>query len=76
MTSAIEYRAKAAKLRELAAQATDPVSAEIYAALARDYEAAATELEQRDANESGSAAPPPRASKAPNGTHRRRPGSS
>lgn len=46
MPSATEYHAKAARMRELSAQTTDPALAETLTLLAEDYEAAAAELER------------------------------
>lgn len=45
MTSAAEYRAKAAKMHELAAETADPELAAIYVDLAKDYEAVAKDYE-------------------------------
>jgi hypothetical protein len=54
MRTAAEFRAKAARIRKLAAHLNDPGAAEALRQLAQEYEAEAERIEKTDANGSGS----------------------
>lgn len=53
MNDAIHYRIRAAEFREMAAQSADPLLADLYLELVRDYEALAERTESTAASGTG-----------------------